>query len=185
MTEREQLEADFVGEVPALRAFARFLTRDAAQADDLVQETVLKAWVALDRFEPGSNLRAWLFTIQRNTFYSLIRKRKWEVEDKDGEHAARLSQKPEQDGAMDMMDFLAAFETLPEEQREALILVGAAGFSHEEASKICGCAVGTVKSRLNRARTRLTELLDLGPEDEVAGDAAMSALAASQPLSAD
>ena len=111
-------------------------------------------------------MRAWLFTIQRNAFYSHARKRKWEVEDVDGAHAARLPQKPQQDGALDLADFKAAFAELPEDQREALTLVGAAGFTYDEAAEICGCATGTVKSRVNRARTRLAELLGLNDETE-------------------
>ncbi len=156
---RDLLETELVAHLPELRAFARSLTRDATSADDLVQETMVKAWTNFDSFERGTNLRAWLFTIQRNTFYSLARRRKWEVEDADGVHAANLVQRPQQDGAMDLRDFSAAFATLPSEQREALTLVGAAGMSYEDAAAICGCAVGTVKSRVNRARARLAERL--------------------------
>lgn len=169
-----ELEEQLVENVPALRAFARSLARDASAADDLVQETVLKAWSNLDKFKPGTNMRAWLFTIQRNAFYSHARKRKWEVEDVDGEHAARLPQKPQQDGALDMADFKAAFATLPDDQREALTLVGAAGFTYDEAAEICGCATGTVKSRVNRARTRLTEMLGMD-EDDASGAGVIAA----------
>lgn len=159
MAERVALEEELVAHLPELRAFARGLTRDAASADDLVQETVMKAWANLDKFQVGTNLRAWLFTIQRNTFYSLVRRRRWEAEDPDGIHAARLTQRPEQDGAMNFRDLSEALATLPHEQREALTLVGAAGLSYEEAAAICECAIGTVKSRVNRARARLLELL--------------------------
>lgn len=160
------LEQELVSHVPALRAFARSLARDASAADDLVQETVLKAWSNLEKYTPGTNMRAWLFTIQRNAFYSLTRKRKWEVEDVDGAHAAKLSQKPQQDGALDLADFKTAFATLPEDQREALTLVGAAGFTYDEAAEICGCATGTVKSRVNRARARLSDMLGLEGEQD-------------------
>ncbi|MGR3469114.1 MAG: RNA polymerase sigma factor [Shimia sp.] len=149
----------------ALRAFAMSLTRNAATADDLVQDTVLKAWSNIDKFEPGTNMRAWLFTILRNTFYSLRRKRKREVEDVDGVMADSLSQKPEHDGRLNMRDFQAAFAQLPDSQREALTLVGASGFSYEEAAQTCGVAVGTIKSRVGRARARLVELLKLTDDE--------------------
>ncbi len=155
-----------VGLVPDLRAFGRSLTRDHARADDLVQDTIVKALSNRDKFQEGSNMRAWLFTILRNTFYSSKRKQKWEVEDVDGAYTDGLRQKPQQDGIMDLSDFRRAFDTLPPDQREALMLVGAAGMSYEEASVICECAIGTVKSRVNRARSRLTEILGLR-EDEV------------------
>lgn len=151
---------ELVALAPELRAFALSLSRNASTADDLVQETVLKAWAKLDSFEPGTNMRAWLFTILRNTFYSDTRKSKREVADVDGAHAARLSQKPDHDGRLALRDFAVAFATLPDEQREALILIGASGMSYEEAARTCGCAVGTIKSRLNRGRARLAELLD-------------------------
>jgi RNA polymerase sigma-70 factor (ECF subfamily) len=173
------LSEQLVAHVPALRAFARSLARDASAADDLVQETVLKAWTNLDKYQPGTNMRAWLFTIQRNTFYSLARKRRWEVEDVDGAHAARVPQRAQQDGALDLRDFRTAFATLPEDQREALTLVGAAGFTYDEAAAICGCATGTVKSRVNRARARLTEILRL--DEAYAADAALDAAVAAQP----
>jgi RNA polymerase sigma-70 factor (ECF subfamily) len=142
-----------------LRAFARSLGHDPSRADDLVQETILKAWSNLGSFKEGTNMRAWLFTILRNTFYSEIRKHRREVEDIDGRFAAQISEKPAQQGVMDLRDFNDAFATLPPDQREALTLVGASGFSYEEAAAVCGCAVGTVKSRVNRARARLLELL--------------------------
>ena len=142
-----------------LRAFARSLVHDPARADDLVQETVLKAWSNLSSFKEGTNMRAWLFTILRNTFYSDLRKHRREVEDVDGKYAARMSEKPAQHGVMELNDFNDAFKTLPPDQREALTLVGASGFSYEEAAAVCDCAVGTIKSRVNRARVKLLELL--------------------------
>ena len=150
--------------VPDLRAFGRSLTREHARADDLVQDTIVKALSNKDKFKEGTNLRAWLFTILRNTFYSSKRKQKWEVEDVDGVYTDSLSVKPAQDGVLDLADFRKAFETLPHDQRESLMLVGAAGMSYEEAAEICDCAVGTVKSRVNRARARLTDLLGLGTD---------------------
>ena len=144
-----------------LRAFAMSLVRNDHAADDLVQDTILKAWTKFDKFEPGTNLRAWLFTILRNGFYSNLRKHRREVPDVDGIHAARLSQQPDHDGHLAMRDFNVAFQQLIVEQREALTLVGALGFSYEEAAETIGCAVGTVKSRVNRARRRLADLLFL------------------------
>jgi RNA polymerase sigma-70 factor (ECF subfamily) len=156
---------ELVEHLGAMRAFAMSLTRNSATADDLVQDTLVKAWTNIDKFQPGTNMRAWLFTILRNTFYSLRRKRKREVEDGDGALAATLSQKPDHDGRLNMRDFQTAFAKLGDEQREALILVGASGFSYEEAAETCGVAVGTIKSRVNRARTKLTELMHLSPDE--------------------
>jgi RNA polymerase sigma-70 factor (ECF subfamily) len=161
------LEDDLVGEVPNLRAFARSLALNHAVADDLVQETILKAWSNLDSYQRGTNLRAWLFTILRNTFISLKRKYKREVEDAEGAHAARVVQIPEQEGAIALAEFRRALSSLPIEQREAIVLVGAEGFTYDEAAKICGCAIGTVKSRVNRARKSLSEQLNPEPDDPV------------------
>ena len=158
-----------MAQIGSLRAFAVSLCGDRDRADDLVQETLFKAWNHLDSFKEGTNLKAWLFTILRNTYFSERRKRKREVEDADGKYAARLAGQPEQHGHMEMKDFHAALVRLPADQREALILVGAAGFSYEEAAEISDCAVGTIKSRVNRARTRLADMLQLNePEDSVA-----------------
>ncbi len=158
---------ELVTHLPAMRAFAMSLTRNSATADDLVQDAVVKAWSNFDKFQPGTNLRAWLFTILRNTFYSLHRKRRHEVEDPDGVMAEQLSEKPHHDGRLAMNDFRTAFAKLTDEQREALVLVGAEGFSYEEAAEMCGCAVGTIKSRTNRARKRLAELMHMSDEDEL------------------
>jgi RNA polymerase sigma-70 factor (ECF subfamily) len=152
---------EIVDHLPSLRAFAMSLTRNSATADDIVQDTIVKAWSNIDKFEPGTNMRAWLFTILRNTYYSLHRKRASEVADVDGEYAAQMSEKPEHDGRLSMNDFREAFAQLPDDQREVLILVGASGFSYEEAAEMCGCAVGTIKSRANRGRKRLAELMQL------------------------
>lgn len=156
--------------VPNLRAFARSLCGNADQADDLVQETLVKAWRSRDSFAEGSNLKAWLFTILRNTFLSERRKRKFEVHDTDGKLAMQLSVKGEQSGHMDLLDFAEAFATLPAEQREALILVGAEGFAYEDAALMCGCAVGTIKSRVNRARVKLAEILGVTDLDDQVPD---------------
>ena len=156
--------------VPSLRAFAISLCGNVDRADDLVQEALLRAWANLDSFQPGTNMSAWLFTILRNLFRSEYRKRRREVEDADGSYAESLTSLPEQNSRLEIDEFREALKLLPAEQRESLILVGASGFSYEEAAQICGCAVGTIKSRVNRARTRLAELLaiegarDMGPD---------------------
>lgn len=149
------------GAIPKLRAFAISLARNVSQADDLVQETILKAWNNIEKFDPSTNLDAWLFTILRNTFYSSLRKTRREVSDSDGAHAATLSVKPAHDSRLALRDFRRAFEQLSPEHREVLILVGASGFSCEDAAGMMGVAVGTVKSRASRARKRLAELLHL------------------------
>lgn len=175
---------ELVNHLQALRAFALSLTREGASADDLVQDTIVKAWTNIEKFQPGTNLRAWLFTILRNTFYSARRKTRREVSDTDGIHAARQATRPEHDGRLAMNDFRAAFQKLPDEQREALILVGASGFSYEEAAGMTGVAVGTVKSRANRGRRRLAELLKLedGEELEMTDRATLAVMAQNLPV---
>ena len=158
---------EIVDHLAAMRAFALSLTRNATTADDLVQDTIVRAWTSFDRFAPGTNLRAWLFTILRNLFYSGRRRAVREVPDPDGLFSANLAEKPAHDGRLALRDFAAAFSLLPVEQREALILVGASGFSYEEAAETCGVAVGTIKSRANRGRKRLAELLHLVEGDDL------------------
>lgn len=155
----------------ALRAFGISLTRDVSAADDLVQETIIKAWTNFDKFAEGTNLKAWLFTILRNIFYSSRRKQKREVADPEGIYTASLSVKPDHDGRLVYAEFQRAFDQLSPEHREVLILVGASGFSGEEAAEMMGVAVGTVKSRTSRARKRLAELMGMSEgEDVLAGD---------------
>ncbi|MDX2236258.1 MAG: sigma-70 family RNA polymerase sigma factor [Hyphomonadaceae bacterium] len=161
---KRRIKADLIALMPSLRAFARSLCPNPARADDLVQDALVKALANLDRFDPDSNLRAWMFTILRNTHYSDLRKRRREVEDAQGEHAERLADPPRQNSALDLQDFHAAFAQLSDDHREVLTLIGAAGMSYEEAAEICGCAVGTVKSRVNRARRKLAEALGLDPD---------------------
>jgi RNA polymerase sigma-70 factor, ECF subfamily len=167
MSAPQAFKAELIELLPSLRAFARSLAHNAAQADDLVQDTLVKALANVDRFEQGTNLRAWLFTILRNHYYSQLRKSKREIEDAEGRHAARIAVRPEQDGSVDLEDFKVAFAQLAPDHREVLSLVGASGCSYEEAATICGCAVGTIKSRVNRARRKLSDLLGL--EDEETG----------------
>jgi len=161
---------DLIGTIPSLRAFAISLSQNTDKADDLVQETLVKAWDKQSSFQLGTNLKAWLFTILRNEFYSQMRKRGREVQDSDGTITAGVATQPQQHGALDLKDFRAALERLPEDQREAIILIGASGFSYEEAAEICGCAVGTIKSRVSRARSRLQEILHIEDEGDFGPD---------------
>jgi RNA polymerase sigma-70 factor, ECF subfamily len=149
--------------VPALRAFAISLCGNVDRADDLVQAALLQALSHIDSFQPGSMI-AWLITILRNIYRSEHRKRRREVRDSDGSYAATLTSQPDQTSGLEFREFLAALGTLPPDRREALILVGASGLSYEEAAEICGCATGTIKSRVHRARARLCELLPLRGE---------------------
>ncbi|MFN5998684.1 MAG: RNA polymerase sigma factor [Paracoccaceae bacterium] len=153
--------------LPSLRAFAMSLTRNRSAADDLVQDTVVKAWTNFEKFAQGTNLQAWLFTIQRNTYYSSLRKGRREVADPDGIHALGLSVKPDHDGRLAYRDFQRAFDQLSPEHREVLTLVGASGFSCEEAAITMGVAVGTVKSRASRARKRLSDLMGLANGEDI------------------
>ncbi len=155
MTLEPSVREAMLAAVPSLRAFAISLSGNVDRADDLVQETLLRAMANIDSFQPGTNMSAWLFTILRNLFRSEYRKRRREVEDTDGSYAETLTSHPEQQGRIEFEEFRKALSQLPPDQREALILVGASGFSYEEAAAICDCAVGTIKSRVNRARTRL------------------------------
>lgn len=171
MPATENFRDGLLAAVPTLRAFAVSLAKNTDRADDLVQETLVKAWDKQDSFQPGTNLKAWLFTILRNEFYSQMRKRRREVEDSDGSITARLSVHPSQDGSSDLTDFRKALALLPEDQREAIILIGASGFSYEEAAEICGCAVGTIKSRVSRACARLQEILSVDGQSDFGPDA--------------
>jgi RNA polymerase sigma-70 factor (ECF subfamily) len=156
--------------VPSLRAFAISRSGNVDRADDLVQETILRALKNIDSFEPGTNMSAWLFTILRNLFRSEYRKRKREVEDATGMYADSLKSQPEQATRLEFEELRAALDKLPDDQREAVILVGASGFSYEEAAAICGCAVGTIKSRVNRARNRLAEIMSIDDLDDLGPD---------------
>jgi len=159
MTEHLDPKAELLAAVPKLRAFAVSLCGRTPKADDLVQETLVRGWANLHSFQPGSNMTAWLYTILRNVFYTEFRKARREVADTDGQYAARLAVRPVQEGHMHFMDFRDALGKLAPDHREALILVGASGLSYEDAARICGCAVGTMKSRVNRGRAKLAELL--------------------------
>lgn len=148
--------------IPHLRAFARGLCGRSDMADDLVQETLLKAWAAQERFEPGTSMRAWTFVILRNAYLTDMRRNRFRGE-YDETVAERILTAPAgQEGPVHLSDLHRALLTLPAERREALLLVGAGGFSYEEAAEICGCAVGTIKSRVGRARAALNAMLEDG-----------------------
>jgi len=180
MSAPDDVSGAMLAAVPNLRAFAVSLCGNVDRANDLVQETLLRAWSHLDSFEPGTNMSAWLFTILRNHFRTEYRKRRREVEDADGGYAERLTTPEAQTGHIEFGELRKALNQLPTDQREALILVGASGFSYEEAAQICDCAVGTIKSRVNRARARLAEILaiervnDLGQRLDIEAGAVTS-----------
>jgi RNA polymerase sigma-70 factor (ECF subfamily) len=158
----DSLKNDLGAQIPRLRAFAISLCGSMTLADDLVQEALLRAWANSEKFQPGTNLRAWLFTILRNVFYSQHRKRSREVqEDSDGEYSRGIAVAGNQESHLDLADVRIALAKLPAEQREVLILVGASGASYAEAAVICGVETGTIKSRLSRARAKLSELMGL------------------------
>jgi RNA polymerase sigma-70 factor (ECF subfamily) len=182
----ESFKRELIGLIPHLRAFARSLTGDPTAADDLAQDAMLKAWDARASYQMGTNMKAWTFMILRNQFYS-EKRRSWRQSQLDQEVAEQTLvavDDPEAPVALD--ELRMALATLPEEQREALILVGAGGFAYEEASAICQCAVGTVKSRVSRARKALLTTLERGGyarDGKPAGDAMRSILASADRLS--
>lgn len=153
---------ELTGVIPHLRAFARGLCGRADMADDLVQEALLKAWAARERFEPGTSMRAWTFVILRNAYLTDMRRNRFRGEYDEGVAERILVGPAEQEEPVHLADLHRALLTLPAERREALLLVGAGGFSYEEAAQICGCAVGTIKSRVGRARATLSAMIDEG-----------------------
>jgi RNA polymerase sigma-70 factor (ECF subfamily) len=159
ITPQKSVQDVMLAAIPNLRAFAMSLSGNADRADDLVQETVMRAMASIGSFTPGTNMAAWLFTILRNLFRSQYRKRRREVEDPDGSYLASLKMPPEQFGRLEFKELVEALAKLPDVQREALLLVAASGFSYDEAAVICDVAVGTIKSRVSRARQLLAELL--------------------------
>jgi RNA polymerase sigma-70 factor (ECF subfamily) len=167
---------EMIAALPNLRAFALAKSGRPDLADDLVQDTIVKAWANRRQYTAGTNIRAWLFTILRNTHVSNLRKSWREVADTGGRLAERLACPPEQHGRLDLVDFASAFARLSADQREALVLVTAEGFSYDEAAEITGWAVGTVKSRVNRARARLAEILDVGSIEDYGPDKAFQSV---------
>src|SRR5487761_1589698 len=158
--EQRMVTDDMVALVPQLHSFARSLCRDGVKADDLVQEALMRAFNNIERFTPGTNLKAWMFTIVRNEHYSQLRRSKFEAQGMDIELLPEPSVPPDHDGKLELRDLNRALASLSPGQRTALILVSVSGFSYEEASEICGCAVGTIKSRVARARETLLEILE-------------------------
>ncbi len=176
MATRNEIRDPLLKAIPSLRAFALSLCENSDRADDLVQDTLLRALANAESFQAGTNLNAWLFTILRNLFHSEYRKRRREVEDADGSYSDSLTSLPEQNGHLDFEDLRIALIKLPADQREALLLVGASGFSYEEAAAICNCAIGTIKSRVNRARARLVELLHISDAEDLETDHVLKAI---------
>jgi RNA polymerase sigma-70 factor (ECF subfamily) len=161
----DAFKRELVGLIPHLRAFARTLSGDPTSADDLAQDAMIKAWDARASYQMGTNMKAWTFMILRNQFYS-ERRRSWRQTQLDQEAAERTLvaiDDPESPVVLD--ELRLGLGMLPLEQREALILVGAGGFAYEEAAEICNCAVGTVKSRVSRARKALQVILETGAYD--------------------
>ncbi|MFI4974521.1 MAG: sigma-70 family RNA polymerase sigma factor [Caulobacterales bacterium] len=152
-------QAELIPFIPHMRAFARSLCRDATQADDLTQDALLSAWRRRSTFTAGTNLKAWLFMIVRNQFYS-DQRRSWRVTQLDPTVAEEtLVAVSNANGALELDEVRRAMLELPDEQREALTLIGVAGVAYHEAAMICGCAEGTIKSRVNRARLRVAAIL--------------------------
>ncbi len=152
-------QASLLAMVPNLQRFARSLLRSHVGADDLLQNTLLRAWRSRASFAPGTNLEAWLFTIMRNQFYNEHRKRGREVQDEDGAQAERMVSLPEQGGHLDLSDVQAALDRLAPPMRQALVLVAIENLTYEETAAVMQCRIGTVKSRVWRARTQLAEML--------------------------
>lgn len=168
INEPEAWREQVIALIPSLRAFAWSLSRDPSDADDMVQETLTKAWTHRAKFQPGTNLRAWLFTILRNSWYTALSRHRRETPDEDGKMAATLTSPASQEWSVELHQLQSALNSLPPEHREALIMVGAAGLSYEEAAEIAGCALGTIKSRVNRARNRLAQIMEIDRESDAA-----------------
>ena len=153
---RSMIRDDIVALLPDLRAFSRFLCRERESADDLVQNTILAALDKRDQFTPGTNLKAWMFTIMRNRFYSDLRTQRRRPASIDSDTAPMLTAVDNPEAALALKELSSALFELSPQSREALVLVGAGGFSYEEAAALCGCSVGTLKARVSRARKQLS-----------------------------
>ena len=176
-------KSELLASIPSLRAFALSLSYQPDKADDLVQETLVKAWANQHMFRPETNLKAWLFTILRNQFYTEFRKHRLEVPDSDGYWSSRLATQPAQGIRLEFALCRKALKQLPADQREALLLVGVSGLSYEEAAQVCGVALGTIKSRINRGRARLAGLMNMSSQADFDTDTVMRA-ATEGPVSA-
>ncbi|BBK32975.1 hypothetical protein STHU_36090 [Allostella humosa] len=160
------IREELIACLPQLRAFARSLAGQRELADDLVQDAIVRALAAQDSFRPGTNFRAWIFTILRNLFFTERRKSRMVVQSIDTMDQDLIPVAASQESTVEFDDFRIALMKLPHDQREALILVGASGMSYEEAAQVSGCAVGTVKSRVSRARKTLVQLTGRTEEGE-------------------
>ena len=166
MKPNPEIRDELLANAPTLRRFALSLCGTIDRAEDLVQETLLQALTHIESFKPGTNLAAWLVTILRNLFRDQYRKRQREVEDVHGYFAETLNIEPEQMARVELAEFHSALAKLSSEQRQALLLVGTSDLSYDHAAALCGCAAGTIKSRVHRARARLVDLLAMdGPND--------------------
>ena len=161
---------EILANITTLRTFALSLCGTIDRAEDLVQDTLLRAFTHIGSFQPGTNLAGWLVTILRNRFRDQFRRRQREVEDADGRYAEVLMIEPEQTAKIEFAEFCDALAKLPSVQRQALLLVGASEISYDEAAILCGCAAGTIKSRVHRARARLVELLSIDSADDFGPD---------------
>lgn len=173
-------KAELTELIPHMRAFARGLCGGAHQGDDLAQEALLRAWQARASYQPGTNLKAWTFMIVRNQFYS-DKRRSWRTQPLDQEVAERtLVARDNPMATLELDEVRRALAMLPEEQRDALIMIGAGGLAYEEVAEMAGCAVGTIKSRVSRARDRLALILAEGSyeADDIAPSRAMPAILA-------
>ena len=173
------LREALVKSIPSLRAFAISLCHNRTEADDLVQETLIRAWNNLNNFEEGTNLKAWLFTILRNNFYNGLRKLKHQTDYARAMDGSQFIVAPSQEKTIEFGDMMRHLQELPPDQREALILVTVENMSYEEVATICDCPVGTIKSRVNRARNRLAEVLELNENEGEDSDAAAPAISSS------
>jgi RNA polymerase sigma-70 factor (ECF subfamily) len=179
------IRTELLANATMLQKFALSLCGTIDGAEDLVQDTFLQAIANIEKFQPGTNLSAWLVTILRNRFIGQWRKRRREVEDVEGHYAETLTSEPEQTAQVDFADFRAALAKLPSEQRQALLLVGASDLSYDEAAAQCGCPAGTIKSRAHRARARLADLLDIDAASDFGPDRLSRAVVGQRPHSGE
>ncbi len=161
--------------VPSLRALARSMCRNFDNAEDLLQDTILKAWLNIHQFQPGTNICGWLFTIMRNHFYGQHRKLRHEVEDIDGQYSVRQAVAPEQDNQLTKNSLSSALSKLRPLEREALLLVAIHGLTYEQTANALDCPIGTIKSRIARARIKLAKLMSFNPNLDLEADGLMKA----------
>ncbi|NNC37745.1 MAG: sigma-70 family RNA polymerase sigma factor [Acidimicrobiales bacterium] len=163
--DENEFRAELTSLIPHLRAFSRSLCGNAALADDIAQDALLKAWNAREKYQPGTNLKAWTFTILRNQFYS-IKRRSWRATALEpGVAEETIVSVANPDDSVRLNELRKALDKLSDDQREAIVLVGASGLSYDEAAEICGCATGTIKSRVSRARASLESIMEDGDFD--------------------